>query len=80
MNAQIAAFLRRMRFLQSMPGKMPGNLYVEAATLGSDFGTQAAIYQKQTGFLGQAGSYGGAPWQPDSVDREVEFIRTGRIF
>ena len=80
MNSRIAAILHKLRLLSDLPGKMPGNVYVEAATLGSDIGEMAAEHQMTTGFLGQSGSFGGAPWQPDSVDREIVHIRTGRIF
>lgn len=80
MNSKIANVLRKLRILADLPGKMPGNLFVEAASLGESVGMIAAEHQLDVGFLGQSGSYGGGPWSPENVEYEMQYIRGIRVF
>ena len=71
---------RWMQRFRRLPGKLPGSIYLDAAQSGVIIGESLAHHQLTVGFAGQRGSFGGGVWQPDSVDREYEFIRGSRIF
>ncbi len=74
---RLIVFLQR---LSKLPGKLPGSLYVDVAQTGWIVGEALAKHQLETGFLGQKGGFGGAPFVPESVDLEFEFIRSSRVF
>lgn len=66
--------------LHKMPGKLPGKVYWETAQLGAEFGEAAAKHQLETGFLGQSGSFGGGPYTPEGIEREMQYMRYSRQF
>lgn len=80
MSPQMARWLRYLQRLRRLPGKIPGSIYLDAAQSGAIVGESFAHHQLTTGFLGQKGSFGGAPFVPESVDLEYEFIRSSRVF
>lgn len=46
----------------------------ESAELGIFVGTEAAKFQKETGFLGQRGAYGGGPFTPEGISQEQQMF------
>ncbi len=73
-------WFRKLQWLRKLPGKLPGSIYLDAAQTGWIVGETLAKHQLETGFLGQKGGFGGAPFVPESVDLEYEFIRGSRQF
>jgi len=80
MSPRMAGFVRYLQRFRKLPGKLPGSVYLDAAQSGAIVGESLAHHQLTTGFLGQKGSFGGAPFVPESVDLEYEFIRSSRVF
>jgi hypothetical protein len=66
------------RYLRKLPGKLPGNIYFETAQFSAAFAEAAAEHQRETGFLKQRG-YGGSPFSPQYVEREMVNLRYSRI-
>lgn len=46
----------------------------EAAEAGAIVGEEAAKFQRDTGFLGQKGAYGGGPYTPEGIRQEQEMF------
>jgi hypothetical protein len=63
-----------------IPEKYNVNIYIEAAQAGAEIGEAAAKHQLETGFLGQFGAFGGAPFTPSGIEQEMHNLRFSRIF